>query len=144
MSKRLSGLFFILTALVTVFIFSRSLKPVNVSSAESDFFVNIVIGFFNVNKEILSNIIRKTAHCFEFFVQGSCLALAFVCSKKYYERIIYILFCGLFTAVTDEFLQLFSEGRGSMVSDVFIDFSGTCIAVILFTLIWYFIKKKAN
>lgn len=36
----------------------------------------------------------------------------------------YILFICLFVAVVDEYIQLFAPGRGSMVKDVLLDFSG--------------------
>ena len=142
MYKRMGWLFFILTALVTVFIFSQSMKPAVESKEESEFFTNIFLTFLNLNPEFLTHILRKTAHFTEFFVQGACLSCAVICFGKYYKKIIYVLFCGLLTGVLDEYLQLFIEGRGSMVSDVLIDFSGTCTAVIIFSVIYYFMKKK--
>lgn len=142
MNKRLSYLFFALTALVTVFIFTRSMKTAVESGQESGFFVNIFLGFFNFDPGIVTQIIRKVAHIFEFFMQSVFLSAAFICIKKYYQRIIYVLFCGLLTGVVDEFIQLFVEGRGSMVSDVLVDFSGTCFAVILCSVIYLLFNKR--
>ncbi len=140
MSKRISGLFFVITVLVTVFIFSRSMKSAVESREESAFFANIVLAFFHIDPDIIIPILRKSAHFIEFFLQGGCLSAAIICLGKYYQRLIYVLFVGLFTAVLDEFLQLYVEGRGSMVSDVLIDFSGTCAAVVIFSVIYYLLK----
>ena len=52
-----------------------------------------------------------------------------------------MLFVGLFTAVIDEFIQLFFEGRSAEITDVLIDFSGV-VTGALFMLLFYFIYIK--
>jgi len=82
--------------------------------------------------------VRKMAHFTVFAVLGVLAQLAFrhvfgfnlQCTAN-------VLFAGLLVAVTDEFIQSFT-GRGPMVSDVVLDFSGCivgtclCVAALLF------------
>ena len=125
MKKRLY--FRIFTILITVFIFSNSLRPAAVSSEDSGTIVEFLNWFFGlfgrtVDYDVLQNIVRKTAHFAEYALQGMLLVGCF--SGELKERIIYVMFFGLFTACTDEFLQLFAEGRAGQIQDVFIDFAG--------------------
>jgi len=125
-------IFRVLTILVTLFIFSNSLKTAQVSSAESGTFVDIlraILGWIGKDADYgtLQNIVRKTAHLAEFALQGCLLLGCF--SGRIRDRLIYVLFFGLLTSCTDEFLQLFFEGRGSQIQDVFIDFAGTVVGL---------------
>ena len=52
------------------------------------------------------------------------------------------MFVCLFYAVTDEFHQSFVPGRGSLVSDVLVDFGGTLIGLTFFYIAYYKIYKK--
>lgn len=91
-----------------------------------------------LDPELLHYIIRKLAHFSEFFLL-SCfyLLLRRQLSEIYRTRCTLLApFAGLLTAVIDEFIQSFS-GRGSLVSDVLIDFCGVMTAVLLFWLIPY-------
>ena len=137
----------ILTVLWTAFIFFNSAQIGDDSASMSGFFVGIAkkmlsfVGIVNIDTENLSYAVRKAAHFTEFFVQSALLS-AFIIEikKKYGEYIIYALFTGLLTACCDELLQMFVEGRGSAVLDVFIDFSGTVLAAaVILTVI--FLKK---
>ena len=60
------------------------------------------------------------------------------------DAIIYILFISLFYAVTDEFHQLFVEGRGSLVSDVLIDFGGSLVGLGSYYLFKFKLLNKKN
>lgn len=116
---------------VTAFIFWNSVQPA-VESAKSSgvltgFFLKTLMRFgFHINYDLMETIIRKTAHITEFLVQAVFIANSF--SGKYKKRIVYVLFLGLLTACTDEYIQLFFDGRGGLVSDIFIDFAGTVVA----------------
>ena len=121
-------IFRILVILVTAFIFNNSLKPAVASAEDRGVIVEIfgrILSMLGktVDIDTLQNIVRKTAHFVEFAAQGALLYGCF--EGKFGDRIIYVLFFGLLTACTDEFFQLFFEGRGSQVQDIFIDFSGT-------------------
>ena len=73
--------------------------------------------------------IRKLAHFLEFALLGLLLCRSFsACGVKNFTATGYILFLGLLAAVVDEYIQSFSPGRGSMVKDVLLDFSGVFCA----------------
>lgn len=133
-------------AVITVFIFKNSAKSALESSEQSGFFVDFVINnisFIFKSTDMATTIIRKLAHFTEFFIQGAALC-GCIFSEKFNKNFIYVLFTGLLTACIDEYIQLFFEGRGSQVSDIFIDFSGTLLSVLVFMLLWYFIKKAGK
>lgn len=142
------------------FIFYMSNSNGQISHEESTKVVNFiqnktVAENSNVNKKTvnelqvkaneLDHIIRKNAHAFMYmilaFLVGSIL---FVFNKKGTDAIIYILFICLFYAVTDEFHQSFVQGRGSLVSDVLIDFGGALIGLIFFYIAYYKIGNKGD
>ena len=52
-----------------------------------------------------------------------------------------VLIHGLFTAILDETVQLFVDGRSGEVLDVLIDFSGVLVSVLIMT---FFIKRKKS
>ncbi len=123
-------IFIVLTVLMTAFIFWNSSKPAVESTNDSNIFVGFfcaLLSRFGVKAEfgIMEVIVRKSAHITEFVIHAMLLAGCFTGKLK--KRIIYILFFGLLTACTDEFIQLFPEGRAGLVADIFIDFGGTAI-----------------
>lgn len=56
-------------------------------------------------------------------------------NKKYNYS--FILLMGVMTALSDEFLQGFIEGRSSEVRDVLIDFSGVAAFIVVFRVFIY-------
>lgn len=142
----------ILTAGCIVFILSNSLKPASVSGPDSQGIADVINGFFkNINIDIVltNHILRKTAHFAEFFLLGIITASTFrVFTKTPCKNIFTILFIGLATAVSDESIQLFIDGRGSQVSDILLDFTGaltgTLIALLFYTILAHCKRKKAR
>lgn len=136
--------FLLLAVLWTGFIFSNSLQVGEDSAQMSGFIVNIVMSVFGkigiTDIGAVSFIVRKTAHFTEFFIQSILMSLS-VYDKKYRGAAIYVLFLGLFTACCDELLQFFTDGRDSLVRDVFIDFGGTVCAAAVFGFLKLFCKK---
>ncbi len=131
--KLISGILFII---ITAFIFWNSAKPAVESSEQSGFLVRAFLKLFPFFSEPDAiKIVRKSAHITEFFAQAAVMSVFFFENLKKYA--IYILFAGLLTAVTDEFIQLFAEGRAGMIQDVFIDFSGTVAALAVFLIIYF-------
>lgn len=88
-----------------------------------------------------NHIIRKTAHFAEFFLLGIITSAFRVFTKTPYKNIFTILFMGLATAVSDETVQIFVDGRGSQVSDVLLDFSGV-LAGTLIALLFYIVMAR--
>lgn len=142
MKKRLP--FIISSIIVTIFIFNNSLQSAEASLEDSGFLTALLAKIFealNIFAEdgTIIFIVRKAAHIFEFALQASLISFCFC--GKYKKRIIYILFLGLLTACTDEYLQLYSPGRAGMVSDIFMDFAGTVLGMLFSGLI-YKIRRK--
>ncbi len=143
-------IFLTLTILWTAFIFFNSLQVQEESAQMSGFFTALAmrmlgaVGLGDIDTGSLSHIVRKIAHFAEFFIQGALLSVLADCiTQKYRYAVVYVLFAGLLTACCDEFIQIFVDGRGSAIGDVFIDFGGTVCAVFLFALRHYFFEKKA-
>ena len=136
-------LFVILAIGMTAFIFWNSAQPAIESAQSSGRIVTIVANLlskFGIDTDfaIMDRIVRKLAHISEFGVQAILIAASF--SGRYKKRVIYVLFFGLLTACTDEYIQLFSGGRAGLIGDVFIDFCGTAAGTLLCGI---FRKKRA-
>ncbi len=136
-------LLIILLTLCTLFIWSNSLKGPEESGKDSGFVVKLLkplldfLGIKDYDVQVLT--VRKTAHFTEFFILGTILS--FLVRSIGFGWFGYGLFYGLTVGVINEFIQSFT-GRGSSVADVLIDFSGFCIAVLLFRVIFTFKKHK--
>lgn len=118
-----------LTALFTLFIFYNSSLPGSVSGNLSAMAAGFIVDIADFLQMSLSGdveyVLRKLAHFLEF----ACLSWM-VC-KTYSSFGVsnrasngYVLFICLLVAAVDEYIQLFSPGRASMVKDVLLDFSG--------------------
>ena len=137
MMRKPSIVFLIFAILTTAFIFSNSMQTAAESSGQSGMIVTllerIAAGFgIAFSGEGAVTVVRKGAHIAEFFLLGLCWGGVFLAQGgRFLGKVIYVLFAGIFTACCDEWIQLFSDGRGSMVSDVFIDFSGVILAALV-------------
>lgn len=86
--------------------------------------------------------VRKAAHMTEYAILG-LISFGFFyhlrqTEKKYSYHLVSWLFC-IFYAATDEFHQLFVQGRAGRISDVCIDAAGAAIGLLLlfvFQKIW--------
>jgi VanZ family protein len=85
-----------------------------------------------VSTDFLDHILRKVAHVSEFALLGLLLSFAAAQFERLRPwRFCVVLVLGIFVAGTDEFLQLFSDGRSCQFSDVGIDSLGVLIGCIL-------------
>ena len=115
-------------------IFCFSNQKATASSRLSDGLIKNTIGkVFNINeKEKLDSFIkpvRKSAHFFLYFVLGLLVLNCF--SNINSKSIIYsILICFIYS-ISDEFHQLFIDGRSAEVLDVFIDTLGASLGVFV-------------
>ncbi len=128
---------------VTAFIFSNSLKGSEASHKDSDAILSWVQPFLDWlvrgDVEKLSYIVRKAAHMMEFCVLALLIGwLSYVVCKEFHG---YGAFYALSVAVTDEFIQSFSD-RTSQVLDILVDFSGALIGFGLIFLIKKIKKRK--
>lgn len=139
MNKKRDIIIFVVMA-ATCFIFFRSLKDADASSKESakviDAIAKIVKSVYSKAPESFSDmitvVVRKAAHVIEYTIQSCILCALFnTFEGKIKKHIPWVLFLGLFTACFDEAIQLSMKGRGSLVSDIFVDFSGTLLGLLL-------------
>ncbi len=138
----------ILIVLWCLYIFSNSLQSAEESSEESQGVVEVIekaIQKVEPDFELSHHFVRKTAHFVEYFVLGSLLSLVlFYNSAAPSALVLKTTFAGLFTALCDETLQLFSQGRDGAVLDVWLDFSAVIFSHFIALLIYYFIKSKKS
>ena len=144
MTKKSRIILLVLSVLWTIFIFSNSIATAEQSSENSSTIVNFLLNFINIDISFLTLVVRKLGHFSEFLLQGIFIGSFFLVSNTYTKNIIYVMFLGLITAVTDEFIQLFSPGRSGMIQDVLIDFSGTITAVLVCGIIYLIYRQKKH
>lgn len=127
----------ILPIVVSVVIFWLSSAPGSKSAAQSDFFIELFryIPFFShLNGEILSVIVRKLAHTFEYFLLGGTSNWAFSrIGRMKAERLAFIV--SVLIAISDEIFQIFVSGRSGAVVDVLVDSVGALLGIAFFTLL---------
>lgn len=126
-----------------VFIFQNSLQIAEQSSLRSEQvqeIVNQAAGTVGLGPFSL-HVIRKMAHFTEFMMMGFWFMLCLrVYTRHFIKHVSWPLFFGLGTAVTDETIQLFVDGRGSSVKDVWIDFSGFLVGLFVALVILMFCR----
>lgn len=133
-----------LLLLCILFIWHNSMEEAGLSGARSIKITKAVNELLVGEGQTLisENSIRKLAHFSEYALEGilavfffgvyGLLAGRYVCAG---------ILLGIFTALTDETIQLFSPGRDGAVADVWIDFGGfLCGALVSF--LWVFFKTK--
>ena len=90
-------------------------------------------------------IIRKLAHVIEYAVLGVCVACLLCYISHFYSLKLYGFgsFFVLLVAVLDEHIQSFSD-RVSSTSDIFLDFLGSIIGVILVVGVLFVVRLIIN
>ncbi len=122
-----------LLILVLLLIWGQSCLPSDLSRLESKGIFDLirpVLAFFLGEDRVTHNLVRKLAHFTEFFFLGCLIALLLPMDWK--RR---LLCCGLclLAAFLDETIQVFSD-RGDQVVDVWLDFSGAAVGILLATI----------
>ena len=131
--------------LTLAFIWGNSLLSREQSSGESAWVLQLVTPFLELfagKGNVTEHLVRKLAHFTEFALLG--LELFFWFSQKRgkkKEALLLAMAHGLFAALTDETIQLFS-GRGSQVQDVWLDFAGVTAGALTALLLTLLIRKK--
>ena len=139
--KRLVFLF-VLISLAIGFIFYNSFQNSEESNNASDVIEKvverIVYKIVGENDIDINYLVRKAAHLTEFCVLGLVvMSVVFTAGLKYLG---YGLFYVLAVAVTDEFIQSFSD-RTSSVKDILIDFTGAMIGFVICTVIFLTVRR---
>jgi len=134
----------VLFVLWTLFIFTRSLLPAQMSNEESGWILMLLERIFPF--ALSHHMVRKAAHFIEFAVLGFLGRIAFSDRrKKTWERIIFPLMICFMVAVCDETIQLFVEGRAGKIADVCLDVVGAIAGVLaggVMQLLWRYTKRN--
>lgn len=137
---------YIVLCLIVFFIWDNSLQNGGTSDGFSLIFAEWIapiankLGFYG-NIWALNRIIRKLAHLTEFTILGGVL---YVVLRRYieYGTVVKTIGVGIVIASLDEFIQLFSLGRSSQLSDVLIDTVGIIIGISVVKLTYYISHDK--
>lgn len=140
----------LLVFVIMIFIYSMSNQVASASKQLSSTITEkalLIIEFLMPNADIdeasLHHLIRKNAHFFVYTALGFLLLNAVWKSnltKRY--AIILSFLIGSTYAVTDEFHQSFTPGRGPQFTDVLLDSGGVVFGIVLFLLIFKWLKRK--
>ena len=121
-----------------VFIFSNSMAVATVSSGSSGrvlAWMRIILrrlGHPGLADRLTMHIVRKLAHFCEYALEGFLLTLCLrVYTRHFFVHISWPILGGLLTALTDETIQMFSDGRSSQLTDVWLDFSGALAGILV-------------
>ena len=129
----------ILLVIWMIFIFYMSAQPADISNSQSGFVIKLLqsigIDSSGNNIDLLTTIVRKSAHFSEYAILG---LLSYNVMKNYFTkkraRIVAVLIV-FFYACSDEFHQLFVSGRAGKITDVIIDTSGGIFSVLVIWMI---------
>ena len=121
-----------------VFIFSNSLQIADVSEGASGRVLGILqgilrhLGLPGAADRLTMHIVRKLAHFCEYALEGFLLTLCLrVYTRRFFVHISWPILGGLLTALTDETIQMFSDGRSSQLTDVWLDLSGAMAGILV-------------
>ena len=119
------------------FIFSNSMAVAQVSSASSGRVLQLMqaalrrLGHPALAQRLTMHFVRKLAHFCEYLLEGFLLML---CMRVYcrhpLRHITVPMLGGVLTALTDETIQLYSPGRSSQVTDVWLDSVGVLAGIL--------------
>lgn len=146
LKKRILSALPAICMMVVIFIFSS--KNADESNATSspiaEFLLKIYESVFGISStssredmlSFFSHIIRKAAHMCEYALLSILLSIHFY-TIKFRKRNLFlfsVITCAIYAA-TDEFHQLFVDGRSGQLSDVGIDTAGSILGSICFILL---------
>lgn len=139
---------YILLGLIVFFIWDNSMQNGGSSDGFSIFFAEAFAPIvnklgFHENIWTMNRIVRKLAHLTEFTILGSVL---YTILRRYitYGTVIKTIALGILIASLDEFIQLFSPGRSSQLSDILIDTIGVILGILLVKLVYYIGYKRST
>ena len=119
------------------FIFSNSMKIASVSTVSSGRVLTLLqaalrrLGHPALAQRLTMHIVRKMAHFCEYTLEGFLLMLCMrVYTRQYIWHISVPMLGGVLTALTDETIQIFSPGRSSQVTDVWLDSAGVLAGIL--------------
>lgn len=134
--KIIRGILFFLIILICITIFMFSHQVADESSKTSEgvikFIYEHIPGLKNIPEDIFTFIVRKTAHFSIYMLLGIlCISFALTYRGTKYQKGLASLCFGFFYGCSDEFHQLFIEGRSGELRDVFIDSLGCILGILI-------------
>lgn len=130
-------------ALALCFIWGNSILSVEVSAKISTFISSMLADFVEPGIDSGASYefgLRKIAHFFEFCVLGVISSLLLrICIPDSHISLPTLAFLGMFIAVIDETIQIFS-GRHPAIRDVWIDIGGYVLGCII---VWAYLCLKS-
>lgn len=139
------------------FIFSNSMAVAAVSEQSSGKVLHLMQAVLRrlhmpgLANRLTMHIVRKMAHFCEYMLEGFLLMLCMrVYSRHPLRHISMPMLGGVLTALTDETIQLFSDGRSGQITDVWLDsagvMSGILVAIVLLLACegLYYHMKRSN
>ena len=138
------------------FIFSNSMAVADVSSVSSGRVLQLLqavlrrLGHPALAQRLTMHIVRKMAHFCEYTLEGFLLMLCMrVYTRRYVRHISVPMLGGVLTAMADETIQIYSPGRSSQVTDVWLDSTGVLAGILaalllmgLWRLLFHHRKKE--
>lgn len=125
-------LIFVITIMIIIFIFSHDSG--STSTIKSNIFVDQFYNIFNfnINRRLLTKIIRKSAHISLYALLGFSVSNYLIDFNKkiYINSILFILIY----SISDEVHQLFIPNRSGSIIDILIDLIGGIIGIILWRI----------
>ncbi|MBR6633279.1 MAG: VanZ family protein [Clostridia bacterium] len=146
--KRNIVVYFVILLLWLSFIFYNSSASGLESTEQSNRvveFIQSIVHNFAPEAMVDSGAVRTTAHFVEFFVLGALYYIGtFFIRFSRTSLFIHSLALSLFSAFADETVQMFSNGRGAEIKDVWVDLAGAFVAHIIIFAIYYSYKHFKN
>ncbi len=137
----------IISVIILAFIFFQSIKSANQSSTDSGrvlTFLNSLASLVGLDNPFTHEGVRTLAHFGEFSVLGMALSAMYsTYLNKHTSVLLLSVGSSVLTAVIDECIQLFSDGRAFQFKDICIDIAGAlcgCIFIVLLLFIYW--KRK--
>lgn len=120
------------------FIFSNSMAVADVSSVSSGRVLQLLqavlrrLGMPGLAQRLTMHLVRKLAHFCEYLLEGFLLMLCMrVYTRRYVRHISVPMLGGVLTAMADETIQIYSPGRSSQVTDVWLDSAGVLVGILI-------------
>lgn len=135
-----------LLLLCIAYIFHNSLEGAEVSGDRSFQLTQAVNGWFfdRFHMLLMEQFIRKLAHFLEYTLEGALVvSVMWAYEREPCQYAPHAALLGVLTALTDETLQIFSEGRAALVEDIWIDFGGF-LSGFLVGVLWLLVRRKIS
>lgn len=117
----------VLTALWVAVIYILSAMSGEVSSAQSKSVWEVL---HTIWEDLSHENLRRIAHGVEYFILGALAVSMFFNTKSF--KVAKPMLFSVLVAMGDETLQLYVDGRASEIMDIWMDFGGAVVGILIF------------